>query len=327
MNNAMLENNNLFSEIMKIDQIIVGIASNAGEELVNEVIQHISKAGGKRLRPLLTIMSAKIFENCNENTILLAAAVEFIHTATLLHDDVIDKSSVRRGLSTANYIWGDKTSILVGDYLFSQAFKLMVKTNSLEALSSLAKASSLISRAEITQLRLIGELNISLSDYIKIITEKTAVLFAAACKVGAISAKSRQNYTQYLYNYGLHFGIIFQIIDDYLDYFGKKESIGKQIGIDFFENKITLPIILLINNCNEVERKFLNTVFRKECNKGFNELNLLLELLIKYGINKKIESIVNEYFDKCLDSLQNLPQNEITDCMRLITQDSLKRIV
>ena len=316
----------LKSEILKIDQLITDAAESADETLVNEVIKHIAKAGGKRLRPLFTLISAKIFSDSNENVVLLAAAVEFIHTATLLHDDVIDKSSVRRGLQTANDLWGNKTSILVGDYLFSQAFKLMIKTESLQALNCLAAASSLISKAEVSQLRLIGMVEMQVDDYIKLVTEKTAILFAAACQVGAIVSGAQDHEVDYLYTYGLNFGIVFQIIDDYLDYFGQEESLGKQIGGDFLENKVTLPIILLKNHCSEAEKDFLIQVFAHSDIKSADGLLKIINLLNKYDITSAIKSIANKYLEKCFSALELLPQNEFVNHMNMLAQDSLQRI-
>ncbi|WHQ46643.1 MAG: polyprenyl synthetase family protein [Candidatus Midichloria sp.] len=326
MNNLALVSSKLKSEILRIDQIITSAAEGANEPLVDEVIKHIAKAGGKRLRPLFTLISAKIFSDFNENAVLLAAAVEFIHTATLLHDDVIDKSTIRRGLKTANDLWGNKTSILVGDYLFSQAFKLMIKTESLEALNCLAAASSLISKAEVSQLRLIGMVEMQMGDYVKLVTEKTAMLFAAACQVGAIVAGAKKYEVKNLYTYGLNFGIVFQIIDDYLDYFGQEESLGKQIGGDFLENKITLPIILLKNYCTPEEKDFLSQAFTNGYSKTVNELQKTINLLNKYDIITAVKSIADSYLKECLDALQELPQNEFVNYMDIMAQDSLKRI-
>ena len=321
MSAITLISNEFKAEMLQVNHLILAAASSANEIIVNNVVSHISKAGGKRLRPLLTLLCARIFDSCNQNAIKLAAAVEFIHTATLLHDDVIDKGIIRRGLKTANEIWGDKTSILVGDYLFSQAFKLIVETKSILALEYLADASSLISKAEVAQLRLIGAIEITIAEYIKLITEKTAVLFATACQVGGIAMEVDQNYISVLYRYGLNFGIIFQIVDDYLDYFGDELVLGKSIGGDFLENKITLPVILLYCRCNNEEKNFLRRVFNINYQKNHVDLESLIDLLKKYNIDSKIKVLVDEYLVLCVKSLQILPNNEFVNYLKLLAHD------
>ena len=327
MSAIALINGELKVEMLQVNQLILAAASNANEIIVNNVVNHISRAGGKRLRPLLALLCAKIFGNCNQNTIKLAAAVEFIHTATLLHDDVIDKGVVRRGLKAANEIWGDKTSILVGDYLFSQAFKLMVEAESLSALDCLANASSLISKAEVTQLRFIGFIEITIAEYIKLITEKTAVLFATACQVGAFSIGLDQDYVSALYKYGLNFGIIFQIMDDYLDYFGDETILGKPVGGDFLENKVTLPIILLYYRCNDKEKDLLKNIFNIHYQKSHTDLESLIDLLKKYNISSKIKTLADEYLVLCFKFLQTLPNNAFVNYLKLLAQDHFAKLI
>jgi octaprenyl-diphosphate synthase len=221
---------------------------NAGEELIEVVSKHLIEAGGKRIRPLLTILTSKMFgySDANKHNIKLASAVEFIHTATLLHDDVIDSSRMRRFRPTANTIWGNKESILVGDFLFSQSFRLMVQAESMSALYCLSQASVVIVEGEVTQLTKLKQRRIiSRLEYEDIIAAKTAELFGAACEVGAVIANQPVGICQVLRKFGIILGNIFQITDDLLDYLGDSKEIGKNTGNDFFEGKVTLPLILL----------------------------------------------------------------------------------
>lgn len=328
MQSISLLNDYFENQLKQIDSIIKNAATiDITGSMLTEILSHITIASGKRLRPILTLMSADVFSNCNANSISLAAAVEFIHTATLLHDDVIDLSSHRRGLKTANTIWGNKASILVGDYLFSQSFNLMVKTDSIDALRSLSKASSIISQAEIWQLEILGKLDMSMHDYIKLITQKTAVLFAAACEVGGISANANTIHIKKLYDYGLNFGIIFQIIDDYLDYFGQNSSIGKPTGGDFLENKITLPIILLRSEIQSDVFQKIVSIFNHQHNKTSSDFEYLLELMYEHDIKSKIQSIVLKYVERSINALRELPMNaEIRSYYTLLLTESTNRI-
>jgi octaprenyl-diphosphate synthase len=213
---------------------------------VQLISNYLANSGGKRMRPILTILSAKMFGYQGDNAIKLAAAVEFIHMATLLHDDVVDGSKMRRFLPSANVVWGNKASILVGDFLFSQSFKLMVSTNSLSALGVLANAATIIAEGEVAQLaKLEAKTMLTIAEYNKIVNAKTAELFASACQVGGIISEQSDDYNLHLRLYGLKLGYIFQIVDDLLDYDSDTSVVGKNIGDDFREGKVTLPVILL----------------------------------------------------------------------------------
>ena len=237
---------------------------NVEEELVKTITLHLANSGGKRLRPMLTLLSAKLCDYQGQDAIKLATAIEFIHMATLLHDDVIDGSMMRRFLPTANNIWGSKESILVGDFLFSQSFKLIVSTKNIRALDVLSNASAIISEGEIAQLGKLktGEM-LSIEQYYKLISAKTAELFSAACEVGAIIAEQDNN-ASILKEFGLQLGILFQISDDLLDYFGNSDQAGKNIGDDFAEGKITLPLILLERALNKEEMQILSKMLKKK---------------------------------------------------------------
>lgn len=235
----------LSKEIDEVNELILKTLS-AEEELVLLVGNHIARSGGKRIRPMLTLLSANMFDYNDIVGVQLATSVELIHMATLLHDDVVDGSKMRRFLPAANIIWGSKASILVGDFLFSQSFKLMVATGSIDALTSLSSAAAIIAEGEVAQLaRLESRELISAEEYLKIAGAKTATLFGAACEIGAIIANQSINYRKALKDFGLKLGMIFQITDDLLDYISDTKITGKITGDDFAEGKVTLPLIIL----------------------------------------------------------------------------------
>ena len=213
-------------------------------ELIPELAGHLIKSGGKRIRPMLTVATARMCGYRGEAHVKLAAAVEFMHTATLLHDDVVDESDLRRGNKTARLIWGNQASVLVGDYLLGQAFLMMVETGSLEALRVLASAAAIIAEGEVLQLAAAHDTTTTEDAYMRVIGAKTAALFSAAAKVGAIIANRRTDEQEALESYGRNFGIAFQLIDDALDYSGNQSLMGKSVGNDFREGKITLPVVL-----------------------------------------------------------------------------------
>ena len=224
--------------------------------LIPQVAGHIVAAGGKRLRPILTLASAQLCGYQGRRHLSLAACVEFIHTATLLHDDVVDQSNLRRGLSTANAVWGNQPSILVGDFLFSRAFQLMVADGSLKVLKILSDASAVIAEGEVQQLLTTNDTATGEDDYFSVIGAKTAALFAAACRIGAVVAERPESEELALGAYGRNFGIAFQLVDDILDFSAHQAELGKTVGDDFREGKITLPVILAYRRGDEAERSF-----------------------------------------------------------------------
>jgi len=225
--------------------------------LIPQLAGHIVAAGGKRLRPMLTLASARLcgYEG-GQRHIGLAASVEFIHTATLLHDDVVDESDLRRGIETANSLWGNKASVLVGDFLFSRAFQLMVADGSLEVLRILSDASAVIAEGEVAQLITANDTDTTEEAYMQVIRSKTAALFAAACQVGGVVAERPQREAEALGAYGLNLGIAFQLVDDVLDYSGGGDKFGKAVGDDFREGKITLPVVLAFERASGDEKAF-----------------------------------------------------------------------
>ena len=265
--------------------------------LIHKMTSYHLKSGGKKIRPLLTLSSAKLcgYEN-GIRDVNLAACVELIHNATLLHDDVIDNSNLRRGIKTSNTIWGNKSSILVGDYLLSRCFEMMVEDGSPEILKLLSSTSSKIAQGEISQLEYKGEIDILEETYFNIINSKTAALFAAATRVGACIANKNKKEKDALESYGRNLGLAFQIADDALDYYSTKTIFGKEIGKDFYEGKVTLPIIFLCQKANAEEKIFLEKIFKKK-NRSKQEFSETQKLMKKYNsidsCFKRAEHFVN----------------------------------
>lgn len=308
----------LYSDrIADVNNVVLDCIHCTDQALVKQIGEYLILSGGKRIRPLLTLMTANMLgyrdkEPNGVNDVLLAAAVEFIHTATLLHDDVIDNSLVRRFRPSANALWGDKSSILVGDYLFSQAFQLMVRTGSIEALDILARASSVISKGEVEQLDLLRKREfLSYESYFKVISEKTAELFGAASMVGAIVAldsemENRSDIMEACYGFGVALGQIFQIKDDLLDYFSTEDVLGKPIGDDFFEGKITLPVILLNRCANDTEKNYIHDVFITQNSRSKEDFDKVVKLMMHYDIIHQISAISGDIIlntSKVVDSI------------------------
>ena len=243
------------ADMYGVDQLIIS-RMDSPVPVIPALADHLIAAGGKRLRPLLTVAAARLAGARDDACLKLAAAVEFIHTATLLHDDVVDGSQLRRGKVAAHLIWGAPSSVLVGDFLFSRAFELMVDAGSMSALGVLARASRVIAEGEVLQLTRAHELNLGQDTYLEIISAKTAELFAAAAEAGAISAGVTGAKCQALRDYGLKLGIAFQLVDDALDYVGAADALGKNPGDDFREGKATLPLLLAIERTGAAELKF-----------------------------------------------------------------------
>jgi octaprenyl-diphosphate synthase len=250
--------------------------------LIPQLAGHIIAAGGKRLRPLLTLASAKLCDYRGDRHIGLAACVEFIHTATLLHDDVVDESDLRRGLATANALWGNKSSVLVGDFLFSRAFQIMVADGSLRVLEILSGASAIIAEGEVLQLQTSNDTATSEQAYLDVICSKTAALFAAACRIGAVVADRPKAEEEALDSFGLNLGIAFQLIDDVLDYAAAQPELGKTVGDDFRDGKITLPVILAFRRGDAEERSFWRRTLEDREQKD-GDLGHALTLMQRHG--------------------------------------------
>ena len=275
--------------VMVDERIEQKLQSNV--DLVKKMSSYHLETGGKKLRALITLGASKLCGyHKGSRDVNFAACVELIHSATLMHDDVIDNGQIRRGKKTLNTIWGNQSSILVGDYLLSRCFEMMVEDGNLEILKLLSSTSALISQGEILQLQHKGDVEMLEETYLKIISNKTAALFLAAAKIGPIMTEKENKYKDALESYGKNLGLTFQIADDTLDYNSDLKVFGKNIGNDFFEGKVTLPIILLFQKINENEKKLLKDFFLKE-NRTENDFKKVLELI-------KNKNIINECYSK-----------------------------
>ena len=293
--------------------------------LIPELAGHLINSGGKRLRPMLTLASSKLLGYEGDKQIGLATAVEFIHTATLLHDDVVDESKLRRGKKPANLIWGNQATVLVGDFLFSRAFELMVESDSLRVLQILSNTSAVITEGEVLQLTVANDLSTTEETYLQVITAKTAVLFAAACEVaGVISEEYGEEAEKALEAYGKYLGIAFQLVDDALDYNAKRATLGKEIGDDFREGKITLPVILAYRRGTDEEREFWKRTIQK-LKQEDGDLEHALELLTQHGtINDTIER-ARHYGAMAKDALAIFKDSEAKDSMLGIVDFCIER--
>lgn len=305
----------------KVNQLILkNISSNVG--LAEDLCHHIIDSGGKRLRPLILLLAAKACDYHGDLHVEYAAAVEYFHTATLLHDDVIDESSLRRGKETANEIWGAKASILVGDYLFTQSFILMVKCMRIDILNLLANASHQITLGEIKQLNNRFQCNASLENYFDIIHSKTSVLFATAAEIGAKIATEEQSIIDALRQYGEHLGNAFQLVDDALDYCAEVETLGKNIGDDLADGKATLPLLHALENTTE-EKKI---VIKKSLQQGSLEnLDLILAAIEETKAIDYTLEVANEQADKAITSLHPIPNNQYKQALIDLAQFSVAR--
>jgi octaprenyl-diphosphate synthase len=294
-------------------------------ELVQKMTDYHLNTGGKRLRALLTLGSAKMCGySKGTRDINLAACVELIHSATLMHDDVIDNGSLRRGKKTINKIWDNHSSVLVGDYLLSRCFEMMVEDGNLEVLKLLSSTSSKIAQGEVLQLQHQGEVDMLEETYLKIISAKTAELFAAATKVGAILSDMKNKEKEALEFYGRNLGLTFQIADDTLDYNSELKLFGKKIGKDFYEGKITLPIILLFQKADNIEKEKLKEIFLKKI-RDENDLNYTLSLIKKYDVIKACYQKAQHYINLASNSLSVFKDCEEKNILENLTSFSLSR--
>ena len=294
-------------------------------ELVEEMTAYHLNTGGKRLRALLTLGSAKLCGYLKGGRdINLAACIELIHAATLMHDDVIDNGEIRRGKKTLNFVWGNQSSILVGDYLLSRCFEMMVEDGNLEILRLLSSTSAQIAQGEILQLQHKGEIDMLEEIYFKIISAKTGKLFAAATKVGAILGNKNNKIKDALEFYGKNLGLTFQIADDSLDYNSELNLFGKKIGNDFYEGKITLPIILLYQKANDAEKIKIKEFFTKK-NRDEKNLKVILELIKKYNIISQCYKKAEHFIDLASNSLSIFDNSDEKRILEKLTSFSLER--
>ena len=285
---------------------------------------HLVNSGGKRLRPMITLAAARHCGYAGERHHKLAAAVEFIHTATLLHDDVVDESALRRGKLAANTLWGNKPSVLVGDFLFARAFQLMVETGSLTVLDILANASAIIAEGEVMQLRAAKNLATTEKDYLAVIAAKTAALFAAASESGAVIGNAEDATRRALRDYGRNLGIAFQLVDDALDYSGRQAVMGKSVGDDFRECKVTLPIILTIARADDGERRFWRKTIEVAAQEE-GDLARAIEFLERGSALAQTMERARAYAAQARDNLAALPASDIRNALADIADFVVER--
>ena len=303
------------------------ILSKAGSdvEMIPEVANHLISSGGKRLRPMITLASARMFGYQGIHHVALATAVEFMHTATLLHDDVVDESDLRRGKSTARMIWGNQASVLVGDFLLGQAFKMMVDVGSLPALDVLSNAASIIAEGEVMQLAAAKHIGTTEKEYLAVINAKTAALFSAAAEVGPIIAGQDDKTRKALASYGTNLGLAFQLIDDALDYGGNAKDLGKNVGDDFREGKITLPVILSYARGNADEKQFWQNAMEEGKNDDLS-LEKAILLMKKHGSLDDTITRARELGEKARQDIETIAKTSERDALIEVIDFCISRV-
>jgi octaprenyl-diphosphate synthase len=325
INNSYFQLKESVEDKLVLTEEKIKLKLNSDVELVKKMTEYHIKTGGKRLRALLTLGSAKLCGySKGSRDVNLAACVELIHSATLMHDDVIDEGIIRRGKETLNEIWGNHSSVLIGDYLLSRCFEMMVEDGNLEVLKLLSSTSSKIAQGEVLQLQHKGEVDMLEETYLKIISAKTAELFAASTKVGAILSDVDNKEKDALEFYGRNLGLTFQIADDTLDYNSELKMFGKTVGQDFFEGKITLPIILLFQKLDLIEKENLKKIFRKEI-RDKDDFEKTISLIKKYKIIEECYQKAQHYINLASNALTVFEESKEKHIFKNLTSFSLAR--
>ena len=315
----------LAAEMEAVNALIRARMASRHAPRIPEVTAHLVEAGGKRLRPMLTLAAARLAGYDGPYHVHLAATVEFIHTATLLHDDVVDESRQRRGRPTANLLWDNKSSVLVGDYLFARSFQLMVEPGNMRTLEILANASATIAEGEVLQLTAAQDLRTDEDVYLQVIRGKTAALFSAATEVGGVIAGAPEAQVQALHDYGDALGIAFQIVDDLLDYGGATQTIGKNVGDDFRERKLTLPVIKAVALADADERAFwVRTIEKGDQREG--DLEHALQLLARHGAMQAAREDALDWAARARDAWTPLPAHPIRDMLSDLADFVVSRV-
>ena len=326
MTKAISKLSDLLSEKIKAtNQVIEENIVSKETSIIGDIASHLINSGGKRIRPLLTLAASKLFDYQGDKDTFLAAAIEYIHSATLLHDDVIDRSPKRRGLKTANIIWTNKYSVLVGDFLFSRAFQLMVRTQSLKVMKTLSDASAIISEGEILQVGIEKKLGASREDYLKVIKGKTSALFSAACQAGAEITDASGPHIEALQKYGECVGTSFQLIDDLLDYLGNEDQMGKNKGNDFFEKKITLPIIHAYEESSKAEKRLIKEILQKTT-PDHGDFNNFLEILENKKSLLFTKNQATLWTERSINALDIVENSKIKTLMINLAEEILERV-
>ena len=309
------------SDMEKADNILIDrLNSNVG--LISQMSHYIIASCGKRIRPLLLLLCARATNYGGTDHHAMAVVIELIHTATLLHDDVVDESTTRRNQDTANELWGNAASVLVGDFLYSRAFEILVEPNSMSIMRILSKATNQIAEGEVIQLLNIRNTNVSQAKYFNVIEQKTACLFEAACKIGALLSDSSEKTINSLGDFGLHLGIAFQIIDDALDYESNSTTMGKEVGDDLSEGKITLPMIYALEKTSGSENKILRDAIKTA---DASNIDKIINILCSVNAFEFTRKIAENESQKALKSLKNIPDSEYRSALKLLCELSLNR--
>jgi octaprenyl-diphosphate synthase len=309
------------SDMEKTDNILID-RLNSNVDLINQMSHYIIASGGKRIRPLLLLLCARATNYGGTDHHAMAVVIELIHTATLLHDDVVDESTTRRNQDTANELWGNAASVLVGDFLYSRAFEILVEPNSMSIMRILSKATNQIAEGEVLQLLNIRNANVSQTKYFNVIEQKTARLFEAACKIGALLSDSSEKTINSLGDFGLHLGIAFQIIDDALDYESNSTTMGKEVGDDLSEGKITLPMIYALEKTSGSENKILRDAIKTA---DASNIDKIINILCSVNAFEFTRKIAGNESQKALKSLKNIPDSEYRSALKLLCELSLNR--
>ena len=309
------------NELDQMNKILVNrLDSNV--DLINQMSHYIISSGGKRIRPLLLLLCARATDYDGDYHYSMAVVIELIHTATLLHDDVVDQSTTRRGQDTANELWGNAPSVLVGDFLYSRAFEIMVEPNSMEIMKILSKATNQISEGEVLQLLNIKNANVTQKEYYRVIERKTACLFKAACQIAGILSNSNQKVIEAMGKFGMHLGNAFQIIDDTLDYESDSNIIGKEVGDDLSEGKVTLPMIYALEKTTKSDNKILTDAIQ---NADASNINQVVEILMNVNAFQYSRDIANKESNMALESIDILPSSKYKTALKLLCKLSLER--
>lgn len=312
------------NDMALVNQLILS-KTGSDVEMIPEVAKHLIDSGGKRLRPMLTLASAQLCNYSGKHHVTLAASVEFMHTATLLHDDVVDESDMRRGQSSARKLWGNQASVLVGDFLLGQAFRMMVDAGSMDALAVLSNAASVIAEGEVMQLAAAQNMETNEDDYLAVIRAKTAALFSAAAEVGPIIAGAEKPVRDAFRSYGVNLGVAFQLVDDALDYGGSKQALGKNTGDDFREGKITLPVLLCYRRGSAQDRAFWKDAMENgsSSDEALVQANALME---KYGAISDTIARARHYGQIARDALAPLPKSGHKDALLDVVEFCISRV-
>lgn len=292
--------------------------------LIRKVTEYVFCSGGKRIRPALLLLSARLFGYSGDRHVPLASVIEFIHTATLLHDDVVDNAHLRRGMASANTLWGNEASVLVGDYLFSKSFSIMIAYGDLRIMEALSAATTMIAEGEVLQLTASTDLDITEDKYIEVIKNKTAILLATACQAGAILGNAPPHLEAALKNFGMDVGIAFQLIDDTLDYTSSEAQFGKTIGQDLEEGKITLPLIHTLRNCTSAERDDISAIIGKDVLLK-EDFSSVFDMVYRYGGIAYSLRIAGEYIERSKSRLEVFPDSPEKNALMSIADYILSR--